>query len=273
MSTEREPSPAELFERFFGPSIFEPWTDVLLEYAEPRRGERVLDLACATGIVARRAAPMVGDEGRVVGVDISPEMLEVARRMSGSEGVEVEWREGDAARLDLPDGAFDLVMCQQGLQFFSDPSRALGEAARVLAGCGRLVLNVWQPLERHPVYEALFASEARHLGAELEKVSRPFMFGDSRRLDALLREAGFERIEITERTLQAEFEDPDTFVALTVLAAAAVMPEFAQEDPEERAALIEAIARDSEDTLRAHRHGNGIGFPMPNYIAVAYAGS
>lgn len=263
---EREPSPAELFERFFGPSIFVPWTDVLLEHARPRPGERVIDLACATGIVARRVAPTVGRDGDVVGVDVDPGMLAVARDRAASEGVAVEWRRGDASDLDMPDDAFDLVLCQQGLQFFDDPAAALRESARVLDDDGRMVLNVWQPLERHPVYDALLSAEARHLGADLAEVATPFMFGDAARLREMLDEEGFERVEVTERTLEVRFDDPETFVALTIMAGAAVVPEMSLDDAEAR----EAVERDCEDVLREHRDDGTLRFPMPNYIASAY---
>lgn len=260
-----------MFERFFGPSIFGPWTSVLLEYAEPGAGERVLDLACATGIVARRVAPIVGDEGEVLGLDISPDMLDVARNRAAAEGLSLDWREGDAHDLDLPDGSFDLVTCQQGIQFFPDPVAALEEAERVLDDGGRLVLNVWKRLEHQPVYRAVLEAEAHHLDADVSDVAAPFMFGDSERLGCLLDDAGFDRSDISERTLEVEFGDPEKFVALTVFAGAAVVPEFAQDDAAERAELVDAITRDVEDVLRNYREDDRLRFPMSNYIAVAHA--
>lgn len=266
-----EPAPAELFEQFFGPTIFTPWTRVLLDHAQPEPGERVLDLACATGIVARQVAPLVGDAGRVVGLDIDPGMLRVARERASLDSVTVDWREGDATDLDLPDDSFDLVLCQQGLQFFAEPARALREAIRVLETGGRIVLNVWKPLVHHPVYEALLEAEARHLGADLDTVATPFTFGDSDRLSALMNEAGFEKIEVTERTLEVEFPEPDTFVTLTVMAGAAVVPELALETDAERSALIDAVSRDSADVLERYRNGDRLAFAMPNQIAVGFA--
>lgn len=277
MSDDAAPSPAQLFEEFFGPSIFEPWTRVLLDYADPQPGERVLDLACATGIVARRVAPRVGGDdvdgadARVVGVDLSPGMLDVARERAASEGVAIEWREGDAAELDLPDDAFDLVLCQQGLQFFDDPVGALREAERVLDDGGRIALNVWRPLPHHPLYEALLEAEARHLDEPIEDVATPFLFGDEHRLRDVLRDAGFDRIEVDRRTLEVEFDQPERFVTLTVLAAAAVLPELALDDPEQRDALIDAISRDSADVIRQYQDGGRLRFPTPNLIGVAYA--
>ena len=266
-----DPGPAELFEQFFGPTIFAPWTRVLLEHAEPRPTEQVLDLACATGTVARQTAPIVQDDGRVVGLDIDPDMLRVARQRAASENVSVEWVQGDAMDVDLPDDSFDLVLCQQGLQFFSEPGRALREAARLLRKGGRIALNVWKPLAHHPVYEALLEAEARHLGADLDTVATPFTFGDADRLTDLMNGAGFDDVEVTERCLDVQFPDPDTFVMLTVMAGAAVVPELALDDEEERSALIEAVSRDSADVLEEYRDGDRLAFAMPNQMAIGYA--
>lgn len=268
---QESPSPAELFERFFGPSIFEPWTEVLLQAASPQPDDRVLDLACATGIVARRVAPRIGEEGRVVGLDIDPGMLAVARRCAASEGVSVEWREGAAEELPLGDDSFELALCQQGIQFFSDPPSALREVRRVLTDGGRMALNVWQPLERHPVYRSLMEAEARHLDADLDVVATPFTFGGADRLRTLVEDAGFEEIEIGEHTLDVEFREPETFVRLTVMAGAAVVPELAPDDAAERDALIDAVTRDCSDVLERHRDGDRLRFPTPNYIATARA--
>jgi ubiquinone/menaquinone biosynthesis C-methylase UbiE len=82
---------------------------VLLEYAAPKLGERALDLACGTGSVARQVAPLVGTDGTVVALDISPAMLVVARTLPAPAGAASEWVEENVIRLDLPDGAFDLV--------------------------------------------------------------------------------------------------------------------------------------------------------------------
>ncbi len=90
-------------------------------------------MACGTGIVARYATPLLGAEGSVVALDVSPDMLAVARALPEPAGAAVEWQEGDATSLALPDSAFDLVLCQQGLQFFPDRAAAVREMRRVLA--------------------------------------------------------------------------------------------------------------------------------------------
>ena len=97
----------------------------------PLGPQRALDLACGTGIVARRVAPRVAPGGSVAGLDVSPAMLAVARARAAAEGVEVTWDEGNATSLPYGDGAFDLALCQQGLQFFPDQPAALRELHRV----------------------------------------------------------------------------------------------------------------------------------------------
>src|SRR3954453_15082278 len=107
---------AEGYERGLVPAMFAPWALDLVAVAALQPAERVLDVACGTGIVARHAAPRVGAAGRVVGVDVSAPMLAGARAQGAPEGVAVEWCEGDAGALPFPAGAFDVALCQHGLQ-------------------------------------------------------------------------------------------------------------------------------------------------------------
>lgn len=270
MSQQQTPTPAEMFDQYFGPALFIPWARVLQGYAAPQPGERVLDLACGPGTVARHVAPVVGATGKVVALDISPEMLAVARSRPAPAGARIEWRAGDATSLDLPDDAFDLVLCQQGLQFFSERAAAVREMRRVLADEGRVVLSVWQALDRHPLYEALCEAEARHLEMPLSDVAAPWSLPDVGELRALLSEAGFQRVEVIARSLDARFPSPDRFVELTVLAGAAVAPTFDHEDPAARLALTEAIAREIEPVVQRYRDGERLIIPTWWHIAVAY---
>ena len=123
----------EMYERFLVGPLFQPWADVLLDRVSLAAGDRVLDVACGTGIVARRAKVRLGEAGQVVGVDVSPQMLTIARDVAP----DIDWREGNASA--LPVGAtekFDVVVCQQGLQFFPDKSAASAQMRAVLAPGG-----------------------------------------------------------------------------------------------------------------------------------------
>jgi ubiquinone/menaquinone biosynthesis C-methylase UbiE len=270
MSEQQSPNPAEVYEHYFGPALFGPWARVLLEYAAPQSGERVLDMACGTGIVTRHVAPMVGAAGQVVGLDISPAMLAVARALPAPGGATIEWQEGNALRLGLPDAAFDLVLCHQGLQFFPDRAAAVREMRRVLSNGGRVALSVWQDLQHHPVFAAVYEATARRLNAPISAVALPFSFGDAEALRALLSAAGFQRIAITPQSLQANFPAPERFVHLTVLGSAATVPTFAQLDTAARATLVEAVTLESEATVHHYCEGDRLIFPMSTHIAVAY---
>ena len=109
-------------------------------------GERVLDVACGTGIVARLAAGRMGSGG-VVGLDINPGMLAVARSLPPGPGPAIEWHEGSVLDMPFPEGSFDICLCQLGLQFFPDRAAALREMRRVLRTGGRLALSVFSALK------------------------------------------------------------------------------------------------------------------------------
>ncbi len=245
-------TPAEAYERYLVPALFVPWTKVLLEHAAPQPGERVLDVACGTGDVARHVAPQVGLSGAVVALDISPAMLAVARSVPPTEGATIVWQEGSALALPFPAGAFDLVLCQQGVQFFPDRVTATREMRRVLGPHGRVALSVWQTIHHQPVYEALYSAIARQLGTTVAAIATPFSLGDPDELHALLTAAGFQRVEVAPVTLTVRFPEPARFVQHTVLAAAAAVPVFAQMDAVARTVLVETVAREIESMLRAY---------------------
>ena len=91
--------------------MFQPWAKLLIDMANPGEGDGVLDLACASGTVARMIAPRVGSTGTVTGLDFSPPMLAVAQGAPTMGGAEIEWVEGDAVAPPYDDGSFDLVIC------------------------------------------------------------------------------------------------------------------------------------------------------------------
>ncbi len=86
-------NPAESYESYMVPTLFAPWASHLVQSADPQHGERVLDLACGTDIVARHVAPRLGTKGAVTGLDLNPHMLTVARAAAERQGLAVEWRE------------------------------------------------------------------------------------------------------------------------------------------------------------------------------------
>jgi len=183
--------PAEIYERYFVPAIGAPLAEELVQVANPRPGERVLDVACGTGVVARLASERVGD-APVAGVDVNPQMLAAARRADRSGTI--EWHEASAEALPLGDGSFDLVLCQMGLQFFPDRPGALREMARVLDDGGRVVLNVPGPTP--PLLAALEEALGRHAGPQAAGfVASVFSLHEEEELRGLLAGAGLRNAE------------------------------------------------------------------------------
>jgi SAM-dependent methyltransferase len=140
----------EAYERRLVPALFGGWAASLVELAALGPGQRVLDVACGTGIVARLGAAKVGVTGLVIGLDIDPAMISGAREMSTGMVPEIGWCEGDAQALPFLDESFEVVLCQQGLQFFSDGVAALEEMHRILAPKGRLAVSVWRGVQHAP---------------------------------------------------------------------------------------------------------------------------
>ncbi len=164
---------AELYERWPGRYILGPWAPLLVDACAPAAGERVLDVACGTGVVARAAAERVGPRGHVVGVDLNPGMIAVARSIPAPIGVSIEWLERSALDLRLMNAGFDVVLCQQGLQFFPDKLAALREMRRVLDHGGRLALSVWTGIG--PYHSAMGEALARFVGNEAAARPRAFV--------------------------------------------------------------------------------------------------
>jgi SAM-dependent methyltransferase len=269
MNENNATNPAEAYHDYLGPALFAPCADRMADEAGPRDGETAVDIACGTGILTRRLLPGLGERGRITGIDISPDMLAVARQHTPTDLSSVNWREAAADSLPMDDASVDLVVCQQGFQFFPDRAAAAREMRRVLNGNGRAVVAVWHSLEQHPVFRALMEAEASHLGVPLETLAVPFSGGDDRALEDTFAEAGFARVRVETATFPADFPDPDRFIEMTVMAGAAVIPDLVQEGPEARAALVDAVARDAAETVQHYRQGGWLRFPMHTWIVSA----
>lgn len=256
----------ENYERYLVPTIFGPWALDLVEVAGTRLGEHVLDVACGTGIVARTAAHRVGSGGTVVGLDISAPMLDAARAVAAAEGLSIEWREGNAMKLPLPDGAFDLVLCQQGLQFFPDRPAALREMRRVLQPAGRLALSVWRAIGGSPGFAVLAEALSHHISSEAGALmtSGPFGLDQAEVLRALIAGADFREITIRPAVKTLRYPSPDEFVRRYVAGSALAGPVAAADDNARVALLAEVSAG-----LRQYVDDQGLAFPIESHVAVA----
>ena len=258
---------AESYENYMVPGLFAPWSSHLIQIANPQPGERVLDVACGTGIVARQIAARVGSQGIIIGLDLDPDKINVARAMANQEGLAIEWKTGPAEQLPFPDGSFDLLICQFGLMFFSDRHAALMEMYRVLGTDGRVVLSVWQELDRHPFYQTLDEVSRQRLGKS--SVGAVFSLGDADEVRKLLTYAGFQDIEIESMSITARYPNPQEFLAWEIDVDPAETPALQNLDAAAQKAILVSLHAEMQAPLQELIQGNEV--VMPSHAHIAYA--
>jgi SAM-dependent methyltransferase len=227
------------------PRVFTPWARVLLELAPVGPGEAVLDVATGPGTVARQAALLVGSHGRVVGVDVSAAMLAIARAWPADPGAApIEYLESSATAMPIPDAAFHMAYCQQGLQHMSDHLAGLREMRRALRPRGRIGIALWvtSPF-------GMFREIVSSLGIGTD-APQPSRFGrDATELATTLRELGFVDVQVQQRELVSVLEGgiPQ---ALQVATSSSGMPSIPLTE-EQTAAIRATITRALEPLERA----------------------
>jgi SAM-dependent methyltransferase len=255
----------EAYERHLVPAIFAPWARILLELARLQPGERVLDAACGTGVVARAASLCVGATGHVTGVDLNPGMLEMARAMAGEAGEVIAWQEGNLEALPFADGSFDVVLCQQGLQFCPDKAAAVAELRRVLREGGRLTLSVWRDIQHFPYMLAVTGALADHVGAEAsQRMSAPCSFGKADALRAVLRQGGFKDVRVRIDVLPMRVSSLEQFLPGQFMASP-IAADVGALDERARAAFFDDIM----DRLLPYMDDAGLAVPFEAHSVTA----
>lgn len=253
-------SAAQIYEEQTVPALFRPLAELTLNHVTVQEGDRVLDVACGTGIVARLVAEKVGPSGTVTGVDLNSGMIEAAQRYSSATSVNIEWHQSDVTGLPFADASFDIAFCQQGLQFFPDKPAALSEMQRVLAPGGTLVLTVWSAIS--PLMAAVADAAGQYISPEAATSAlSPFAFRDIEVIKALVREAGFPEIEVenleVERRIGAAAESiPKEIASLPVGELVAKLDESTEK----------ALYGDIEEALKDFVQHDGIVVPQEAHL-------
>ncbi len=247
------------YDEILVPRWFAPWAQLLLDKLMPEVGQKVLDVACGPGTVTRLAAQRVGPEGMVTGCDLSPAMLELARSKNLLDAsAPIDYLECPADALRAPDDAFDLVTCQQGLQFFPRREGALAEMKRVLRPGGKLGVAVWCAIEDCPPCFALANALEHVLGRETADVYKggPWGLADSASLVELAHDGGFTDVEVRRYELPIVFDGGPGQLLLT-LRATAVATAVGELSQSKQMALADAVAEASrgitvDGVVRSH---------------------
>lgn len=252
---------AAAYEKRLVPALFAPWTETLLEAARIRPGQRALDVACGTGVLARAAAARIGPGGSVAGLDPNPGMLKLAAQIAP----EVEWRRGLAEALPYRDRTFDAVLSQFGMMFFGARAEALREMRRVLAEGGRLAAAVFDRPAEPEAQAALEEIYVRHAGATAAAfLQQPYCLADPPALAAAFEAAGFAEVAVTRRVGRARFASVRDLVLSDVeawfpLAGLALEP-----------ATAEALVADAEAAFAPQvAPGEAVEIPVPALIVTA----
>ena len=259
-------SAPEVYERDLVPAVFGPWALILIGLAPPNLGDRIIDIACGTGIVARIAAARVGPTGAVAGVDLNPGMLNVARSLKTTDAAApVQWHEASADKLPFPDGSFDIGYCQLGLQFFADRAAALREMRRVLSTKGRLAVMVWCGIQESPGFEAFAEILERNVGPAAATIMRaPFGLSDANELNRLVAAAGFRDITIQRRVGAVEFPSVERFV-LSQVAGSPLASHVSQASDVAR----EHLTADTKLALEKYVGDRGLSLPISAHLLTA----
>jgi len=230
------------------PRFFVPWAELLLDGVRPARGEAVLDVACGPGSATRLAAAAVGPDGRVTGCDFSPAMLAIARAKGAVDGgAPIDYVEAPADALPVADAEYDVVLCQQGVQFFPDQDAAAAEMHRALRPGGRVGIAVWCAIETNPMFATIADAIEEVAGEELATRYRggPWGMPEPQQLEDLLRGAGFADLRVEQARLSVRFEGgPDQM--LSTVAASGIAADLAALPPEQQAELAESYRRRAE---------------------------
>ncbi|MBT9382238.1 methyltransferase domain-containing protein [Pseudooceanicola sp. CBS1P-1] len=249
---------ARIYEDFFVPALFGQFAPWLVEAAGIRDGDRVLDVATGTGVVARAAQARAA---RVSAVDINPGMLAMARKLAP----ELDIRQARAEALPFADDSFDAVTCQFALMFLADRRQALREMARVCRPGGWITVSVFAPWPRSPGYNDLIPLLEELMGAgAAEALKVPFCLGEDGALAQLLAEAGLEGAHLGHRTGEIRHPSLDAWLETEIggwTLAEAMTP-----------ARMTALKRAAPERLGKYRHGDGsVSFECPALFAVTRA--
>jgi len=255
-------SGAEIYETIFVPAMMAEWAPKTVALANPQPGERVLDVACGTGVLTRLVAFSIVPNGQVVGLDLNPEMLAVARKttINPSAAAPIGWCEGNVSAMPFENEIFEIVFCCFGLMSFPDRAAALNEMRRVLVYGGRLAISVWGSIDKCPGQTAIRESFERHFGRENAALFyRQHTLDNPDVVRSLITDAGFQDVSVQRSMGSVRLPSPEHLVR-----SYGAMAEIETDEPT-RLKVIDEVTR----ALQPHTGANGLVYPIEAILASA----
>ncbi len=246
------------YESFWSEQL-RPAQDLMLDMAALQAGERVLDIACGTGLVTLRAAEAIGPAGVIAGADISEDMIGVITTAAAARGIAGDFRRMDAESLDHPDQSFDAVLCGLGLMYVAEPPHALREMHRVLRPGGRSAAAVWGArkncgwAEIFPIVESRTASDVCPMF---------FSLGTGGTLAEAFRSAGFTDVREERISVAAVFATADAAIGAAFLGGPVALAHSRFDDATRESAYAEYL-----QSIEKHRRGDAYHVPG-EFVAV-----
>lgn len=257
---------AEAYEKYLVPVIFAPGARELIQFSGLKPGDKILDLACGTGIVARIAHQCMDAQGSIKGLDINESMLEVAKDTSKTLSPPIAWYQGDATHLPFEENSLDIVFCQQALQFFPDRSQVLQEILRMLKPGGKAAVSVLRSLEKNPGYKILAGLLDRHVGKEAGTMMRsPFPPWEKDRLLNEFTQEGFKNLRLRISIGSVRYPSPEEFLKQEAASSPLSGP-LSEINPEVKDQLVSELTQ----ALRDYIDDEGIVFPAETYLVLAH---
>lgn len=245
-----------------------PFRATLIDRFGPAQGESVLDLGTGPGEPALTLAARVGRTGRVLGIDLSESMIELAQRNARERRAEnATFRVMDSSRLDLADASFDGAVSSFGFQIFTDPKSAAKEVRRILKPGGHLAVSIWSSGDRVPFLHAIVGPMLAH--AEPDEhgyLPTPYETGGPGEMVALLAQCGFRDAVETRTTHPVRFASPDEYLEV-VLRGTPIGHSLSEENAEVQAEVL----KETRANLERHRTSEGIVLPAEAVFVTARA--
>jgi len=255
----------EAYEKYIVPAFSGASAKDIVNRASLQNGDRILDIGCGTGIVARYAFKALGESGYITGLDVNEIVLKKAREICPPNVTPIEWKQGDVTALPFSDAEFDVALCQQGLQYFPDRPGALNEISRVLVNEGRVVFSVWRSIEYFPFYSLLNRVLEQYVSAEAASMlASAFTLGDSKKLRRLLENAGFKNIDICLVVKQMRYSPFEEFL-FGGLAASPFANDILALEKLKREEMFQTIIKSISNYIDDH----GLAAPMECYAVSA----
>jgi len=226
-------------------------SDKLVEMAQIKQGDRVLDIATGIGEPAVTAARRVTPTGKVVATDISAQMIAIAKSRANSLGLDkvMEFREGDAERLDLPTSSFNAVLSRWGLMFLPSLPGALGRIRELLVPGGRLAAAVWSTPAKVPMLDLAFSTVRKQVNAPPPPLGTlgPFSLADHEALKQSFVQAGFKDVRVEILSTTFDFDSAESYTSFQKAVTAPIQLMLANQTEEKRRqawdAVTEAVSR------------------------------